>query len=557
MPTQKKPNILLKIINLIAICNFVILIIYPSWLLKPEMMIYLWSVIGIFTAYLMTRIFDYISTEKKFINLIPDVFFLVIAISVKDSARVFLFYLLGRQTYYFIRAMAMRNFEDSAWYKISHNPPVIVLLSFLVAIFIGTLFLMLPISTVEGKATSLLGALFTSTSATCVTGLIVYDTGTHFTVFGQIVILFLIQIGGLGIMTISTAFALMLNQRLSLRKWNIMQTVVGQTQIEDLTGLIKSIVLFTFIIEAIGAAILFFSFREHLPTMGAAAYHAVFHSISSFCNAGFSLYSDSFVNYVSHINVNTVMMILIIAGGIGFPVLVDLHNNIIKRFRPKTLCLHSKIVLLATVLLLMVGFIAFFGAEYNNEMTDMNLLERVLASAFQSVTARTAGFNTIDTSGLSQASVFFTMILMYIGASPGSTGGGIKTTAFFIILISVFSLIRGNRDVNAFKRKISIDVIKSVLALFALSLILLTVMIFLLLLIEPFDFEDIVFEAISAFGTVGLSRGITASLSNIGQMIIIMLMYFGRVGPLTLIFALTTAKSKTVFQYVEEKVAIG
>ncbi|MCF7883303.1 MAG: TrkH family potassium uptake protein [Candidatus Cloacimonetes bacterium] len=501
----------------------------------------------------------YFSAPRVFniLNTIPDIIFILVGIFVINSEQIFQFYLLGRQTYILIKRETVPQTGGKFLEKLSDNPPILVLYSFILAIFIGSLLLMLPAATVNGEETTLLGALFTSTSATCVTGLIVYDTGTHFTIFGQIIILMLIQIGGLGIMTISSAFAILLGQNLTLKSENMIQNVVGESNKLDMLSLIRNIVLVTFMFELIGVMILYLSFQNEVYSTGKAIYHAVFHSISAFCNAGFSLYSDSFMAYKSNLNVNFVITGLIIFGGIGFPVLVDIKKSLFNKFRVSRLSLHSKIVLTSTVILILIGTIAFFISEYNNEMERMNLKDRMLTSYFQSVTTRTAGFNTIDNANISKGSVFISAILMFIGASPGSTGGGIKTTALVIILVAVLSLFRGHQDVNVFKRKVSIDIIKRVMALIALSVGLLSIMIYLLLLIEPFGFEQILFEAFSAYGTVGLSMGITASLSSLGKIIIILLMYFGRVGLLTLIFALSKNIDKTHFSYTEEKIIIG
>ncbi|OPX27588.1 MAG: hypothetical protein B1H06_04665 [Candidatus Cloacimonas sp. 4484_143] len=440
---------------------------------------------------------------------------------------------------------------------LSDNPPVLVMLTFFFTIFIGSLLLMLPAATTLGEETSLLGAIFTSTSATCVTGLIVYDTGMHFTLFGQIIILILIQIGGLGIMTISSAFAIILGQKMSLKRESVMQNVVGESNQLDMVSLVKNVVVVTITLELLGAVILYFTFLSKSYSVNQALYHSIFHSISAFCNAGFCLYSGSLIRYLDNFNINFVITSLIILGGIGFPVMKDIQRTINNKFRFKRLSLHSKIVLSATLILLLSGTFAFFISEYNNEMKGFSFIERLFASYFQSVTTRTAGFNTIDTANLSKGSSFVSGILMFIGASPGSTGGGVKTTALVVVFVAVIAMFRGHKDVNIFKRKVSENIIKRVMALVAASIAFLALMIFLLLLFEPFTFEKITFEAISAFGTVGLSMGITSRLSDAGQIIIVLLMYIGRVGPLTLMFAISQTKDRSYFTFTEEKISIG
>ncbi|MDY6916026.1 MAG: TrkH family potassium uptake protein [Candidatus Cloacimonadota bacterium] len=476
---------------------------------------------------------------------------------VKDSERIFQLYLLGRQSFIIIRYLSIRKHEDSFFDKLSENPPIFVLLSFLITIFGGTLLLLLPRATAAGATTTFLDALFTSTSATCVTGLIVVDTGTHFTILGQLVILLLIQIGGLGIMSVSSAFAIMLGQKVSLRSESLMQNVMGESNKLDMKYLVKNIVIVTFIFELLGAIFLYFTFKSDFLSTQKAIYYAVFHSISSFCNAGFSLFPDSFVNYLGNLNINLVVTFLIIFGGIGFPFMVDIRRNLKKGFKFSRLSLHSKIVLSTTITLIVLGTIAFFIGEYNSEMENLPLEKRLLASFFQSVTTRTAGFNTIDNSELSRASVFSTIILMFIGASPGSTGGGIKTTTFWVVIIAVIAMLKGYKDVNVFKRKVTQDIIKKVIVLIAISAATIAFMVYLLFIFEPFSFEQILFEATSAFGTVGLSMGITSWLSSVGKIIIIVLMYLGRVGPLTLIYAISETKAKIEFHYTEEKIGIG
>jgi len=422
---------------------------------------------------------------------------------------------------------------------------------------IGTVLLLMPMSTAEGNSTNLVGALFTSTSATCVTGLIVYDTGTHFSLFGQLIILFLIQIGGLGIMTISTSFAILTGQRLSFRGESIMQNVINEQTRFDMMSLVKNIVIATLVFELIGAVFLYTRFAGDYESTSQAIFSSIFHSISAFCNAGFSLNAESMMAYRSHIGVNITMMLLIIFGGLGFSVLVDLKRNLLDKRSLVRFTLHTKIVLVTTVTLILLGFILYFISEFNHSMENFTLKERVLGSMFQSVTTRTAGFNTTDTAHMSKASVFISLILMFIGASPGSTGGGIKTTSFAVIILSVVAILSSNRDVIVFRRRLSDILVRRVMALIAISIMLIFIIIFLLMIIEPFSFEHIAFEVISAFGTVGLSMGITPYLSETGRILITILMYFGRIGPLTFIFALSRKKMQTDYQFSEEKISVG
>lgn len=554
---DKVQKIAIVILTLFAIVNIEFLFLKLIKIDSSIVSLYTRISIIFLTLYISYRLIKNGVTVHRLLNLLPDIIFILIGLLIRDSERVFLFYLVGRQTFSLLNLRMLSDSKSTFIEMISDNPPVLVMLTFFFTIFIGSLLLLLPAATSQGEETSLLGAIFTSTSATCVTGLIVYDTGMHFTLFGQLIILALIQIGGLGIMTISSAFAIMLGQKMSLKRESVMQNVIGESNQLDMVSLVKNVVVVTITLELIGAVILYFTFLSKSYSVNQALYHSIFHSISAFCNAGFCLYSDSLIKYLDNFNINFVTTSLIILGGIGFPVMKDIQRAIKNKFRFKRLSLHSKIVLSATLILLLSGTLAFFISEYNNEMKGFSFIERLFASYFQSVTTRTAGFNTMDTANLSKGSSFVSGILMFIGASPGSTGGGIKTTALVVVFIAVVAMFRGHKDVNIFKRKVSENIIKKVMALVAASVAFLAFMIFLLLLFEPFTLEKTIFEAISAFGTVGLSMGITAKLSEVGQIIIVLLMYIGRVGPLTLMFAISQTKDRSYFTFTQEKISIG
>ena len=554
---DKVQKIAIVILTLFAIVNIEFLFLKLIKIDSSIVSLYTRISIIFLTLYISYRLIKNGVTVHRLLNLLPDIIFILIGLLIRDSERVFLFYLVGRQTFSLLNLRMLSDSKSTFIEMISDNPPVLVMLTFFFTIFIGSLLLLLPAATSQGEETSLLGAIFTSTSATCVTGLIVYDTGMHFTLFGQLIILALIQIGGLGIMTISSAFAIMLGQKMSLKRESVMQNVIGESNQLDMVSLVKNVVVVTITLELIGAVILYFTFLSKSYSVNQALYHSIFHSISAFCNAGFCLYSDSLIKYLDNFNINFVITSLIILGGIGFPVMKDIQRAIKNKFRFKRLSLHSKIVLSATLILLLSGTLAFFISEYNNEMKGFSFIERLFASYFQSVTTRTAGFNTMDTANLSKGSSFVSGILMFIGASPGSTGGGIKTTALVVVFIAVVAMFRGHKDVNIFKRKVSENIIKKVMALVAASVAFLAFMIFLLLLFEPFTLEKTIFEAISAFGTVGLSMGITAKLSEVGQIIIVLLMYIGRVGPLTLMFAISQTKDRSYFTFTQEKISIG
>ncbi len=487
-----------------------------------------------------------------------DIAIITVGLILMKDPVFFQLCIVFRQGYYFIGSIVKKNETIGAiWKDKSDSPAFILLFGFLATILVGTFLLILPISTVPGRMTTFIGALFTATSATCVTGLIVYDTGSHFSSFGQLIILLLFQIGGLGIMTISTSFAVLTGQKLSRSGENVISSITNEDNIHSIIRLVKSIIAVTFTLELIGAAYLFTVFSDRFNSLSEQAFAAIFHSVSAFCNAGFSTFSNSFMDYKGHIGLNLTIMFLIVTGGIGFSVISDVRANVIGKFRPHRFSIHSKVVLLCTLFLVLFGALFFYLAEYNYTMRQFSLQERALSSLFQSVTARTAGFNTVTTSQYSQSSSFLTIIFMFIGASPGSTGGGIKTTSFVIIILSVLALLTNNRDVVVFDRKIPEQLIKRIMALIAVSLSLLFSCIILLMLIEPFSFEHIIFEAVSAFGTVGLSLGITPDLSEAGRIVVVILMYFGRVGPLTLIFALSRKTPQSSSIYEEGKIAVG
>ena len=380
---MKKPNLLsfiekisYYILNVIALANlqflFLGLVQVDSYFLHQ----YTQLSVYFFLFFVIIRFFSIGITAKSLLNRLPDLLFVAIGLFVAGSEKVFQFYLIGRQTFYLFRMISAKGYKGTFFEKFSDNPPVLVLLSFFAAIFVGALLLMLPVATVPGKETSLLNALFTSTSATCVTGLIVFDTGTHFSVFGQLIILFLIQIGGLGIMTISSAFAIMLGQRLSLKSESLIQNVVGESSKLDMISLVKSILFVTIIFEFLGAAILYFTYISEMYAPNKAIYYSIFHSVSAFCNAGFSLYQNSFMGFKSNFNINFVITSLIIIGGIGFPVMVDIRKMTKNKFKISRLTLHTKIVLTCTLILLIAGTVAYFISEYNNEMKGFNLSDR-------------------------------------------------------------------------------------------------------------------------------------------------------------------------------------
>ena len=430
----------------------------------------------------------------------------------------------------------------------------ILAIGYFVVIFTGTILLMTPWATTATGSMDFINALFTSTSATCVTGLIVVNTSTAFTVFGQIVILALIQIGGLGIMTMSSLIAMVLGRKIGFKERLLIKDDLDHLRFSGLVRLVRYVLTFTFVIEGVGALILFIRLIWDYPFLR-ALYLAIFHTISAFNNAGFDIFGNSLENFTGDVVINLVIMSLIILGGLGFAVIAELYNN--KKLKKFTL--QSKMVLLFTVILLVIGFFGFFLLEYNNGATlgNLPLGEKALASLFLSVTPRTAGFNTVPTGELYSSTLFFVIILMFIGASPGSTGGGIKTTTFGVLIMTVWNLITGKNDIEVFKRRLDKRIVYKAIVITMLSLGLVIFVTMVLAITEGKEFMPILFETVSAFGTVGLSTGITSSLSYLGRALIIFTMFVGRVGPLTLAIALAEKKQKGVYHYPKENVTVG
>jgi len=490
-------------------------------------------------------------------KIVVDLTAVIVCFLLSEHPLIFQFYVILRQAVIFSDKLATSQPAVNIFSRFRNHPAKVILISFAFVILLGSAFLSLPIASSDGESIGLIDAAFTATSATCVTGLIVLNTGTAFSLFGKIIIFLLMQIGGLGIMTFSTMLIMLLGRRLSLGPQSLMQGVLGEAGQVNMTKLIKAILITTFSFEIIGTALLFIKFHTVIPDIKTAVGYSIFHSVSAFCNAGFCLYSDSFTQFQNNLLVNIVMITLIICGGIGFGVLLDIKNNIFKRKQNRVFSLHSKIVISSTIFLIVVGAILIFLFEYKNQFQNLPLKNGLMASVFQSVTTRTAGFNTMNIGKIGYATSLLMMVLMFIGASPGSTGGGIKTTSFAVLILSVWSIIKGREEVEVCNRTISQKVTKKVISLVAIALTILIGLILVLCLSEKFPFEKIVFEAFSAFGTVGLSMGLTPNLTVIGRIAIMLLMYFGRVGPLTIAFAISEKKIKTYYHYPEEDIAIG
>jgi trk system potassium uptake protein TrkH len=440
---------------------------------------------------------------------------------------------------------------------IRFNPSQIAILSFSLVILTGTGLLMLPRATSPDIHLRLIDALFTAASATCVTGLTVVDTGTTFTHFGQIIILIMIQIGGLGIMTLSSFLALFFGQGMGIKDRVFLQEMMNIDKIGFISSLLRNVVIITFIIEMLGAAFLMIGWHNEGWTTRQLIYRSVFHSISAFCNAGFSMFPDSLVRFQGDVPVILTISSLIILGGIGFIVIMDLaglrmqSSTFKKRY---ILTVQTKMVLIITGILIVGGTVLLYFLD--NTHTGKI---RLITAFFNSVTSRTAGFNTIDIGALNISSVILLMMLMFIGASPGSTGGGIKTTTFGVLWASIHAIVTGKNRITIFRRRVPFVVLNRALVVFAFSVAVVFISVFLLSIFEKYPVIDLAFEAVSAFGTVGLSRGITSGLSDISKIIIIFLMFAGRLGTLTIAFAVTAPGDQVQarIEYPSESVMIG
>jgi trk system potassium uptake protein TrkH len=442
------------------------------------------------------------------------------------------------------------------------KPAQLMLASFLAAICAGAILLMLPAATVTGAKTPLVDALFTATSATCVTGLVVRDTGTYFSAFGQCVILALIQVGALGIMTFSVSLAVFARKRVEMQRQIEMQEMLDQDTIASIKELVKFIVKMTFAFELFGAVALFFAWRGKLGGGAHTAFAAVFHSISAFCNAGFSTMSDSLMRFSADVSTNVVIIVLIVFGGFGFTVVRDLLGNFRQRLSPRSrrvrsLRVQTKTVLLVSAILIVGGAALFYAIERQGVLAPLALKERVLVSLFQSVTARTAGFNTCNFGLLSSAALALVIVLMFIGASPGSTGGGIKTATVAVLLAAVASGFGKRADVQLYRRTIPAEVIQKATSVLVISLIVVLGFGLVMLYLERMPFQKVMFETVSAFGTVGLSTGITPQLSTGGRIAVTLLMFTGRLGPITIAYAFLRQRKPARYRYAEERVMIG
>lgn len=443
--------------------------------------------------------------------------------------------------------------------SLSVRPVQFILFSFVGVIAVGTLLLSLPRATVAGYIHPV-DALFTSTSATCVTGLIVVDTGSYFTRFGQGVIMALFQIGGLGLMAFTAFFSTILGVKLARKEVALYSRAYEADTFSKVRRLLLYMLLATLLIELLGFGLLYQTWEPKFPDKGELLFSAAFHSVSAFCNAGFSLNATNMEAHVGSIGTSMIISWLIILGGLGFLVLMNLTTFRRKAIHGKPrsrLSLQTKLVLVTTVVLLLFGWLTITPLEWDNSFEGLSFGEKITAGWFQSVTTRTAGFNTTPFGNMASATVFIMIVLMFIGASPGSTGGGIKTSTFAIVILNLWRNLTGKDRLEVFKREIPDSVTQQALAVLVGGISFVVLGYFMLLLFENHPPLDLLFETVSAYATVGLSTGVTSSLSYAGRIVIIVLMFAGRVGPLSLGLAIGRRHAKGKYRYPRGNISIG
>lgn len=445
------------------------------------------------------------------------------------------------------------NSINKIYNKISSNPPLVLALAFALLITLGGLLLSLPFVSKSGQATSLFDSFFTASSASCVTGLTTVNTAGHWNLYGQIIIIFLIQIGGLGVMSFASLIPLILGEKFGLKSRQILREQFNIKNLNGMIRLFRYVLIFTFSVELIGALILSISF---IPKFGikTGIWYSVFHSISAFCNAGFDILGDSIILYKDDFIINICLELLTIIGGLGFIVTGELYY---KRDLKK-ISTHSKIVLIVTVLLILLGTLGFFILEKSGGvLADQSLGSSILQASFQSVVARTSGFSSVDLAKIKDSTALLLITLMFIGGSPGSTAGGIKTTTFAVLILSTVSIVKGERETIVFDRHIDDQVVKKALAIFTISISIVMLLTFTLSISENFKTIDILFETVSALATVGTSKGITSDFSNLGKILITICMYIGRLGPITMGYAFGMKAKDRLHRYPESFINIG
>lgn len=446
-----------------------------------------------------------------------------------------------------------KSFINKIYDKITLNPPLVLSLGFAILITFGGVLLSLPFFTKSGEATDLIDSMFVAASASCVTGLTPVNTFEHWNTYGHVLLIILIQIGGLGVMSLASIIPLILGKKIGMKSRQILKEQLNVESLEGMIVLFKYVLVFTFGIEILGAILLSFRF---IPLYGAGTgiWYSIFHSISAFCNAGFDILGDSIYPFRDDILVNLTLSALVIVGGLGFVVTSELF----RRRSFEKISTHSKLVLLISGALLVLGTVMFLFLENGDGVLQYESVKgSILESFFQSVVARTAGFYSVDLSKIKDSTALMLMGLMFVGGSPGSTAGGIKTTTLGVLFISTHAVVRGESEPVVFGRHIGMDVVRKALAIFLVSITIILSVSFILTITESARLVDILYETVSALATVGASKGITADLSDVGKILITFCMYLGRLGPMTMAFAFGMKDKKSLIRYPESFISIG
>ena len=446
-----------------------------------------------------------------------------------------------------------KSFINKIYDKIALNPPLVLSLGFAILITFGGVLLSLPFFTKSGEATDLIDSMFVAASASCVTGLTPVNTFEHWNTYGHVLLIILIQIGGLGVMSLASIIPLILGKKIGMKSRQILKEQLNVESIEGMIVLFKYVLVFTFGIEILGAILLSFRFIPLYGT-GTGIWYSIFHSISAFCNAGFDILGDSIYPFRDDILVNLTLSSLVIVGGLGFVVTSELF----RRRSFEKISTHSKLVLLISGALLVLGTVMFLFLENGDGVLQYESIKgSILESFFQSVVARTAGFYSVDLSKIKDSTALMLMGLMFVGGSPGSTAGGIKTTTLGVLFLSTHAVVRGEREPVVFGRHIGMDVVRKALAIFLVSITIVLSVSFILTITESARLVDILYETVSALATVGASKGITADLSDVGKILITFCMYLGRLGPMTMAFAFGMKDKKSLIRYPESFISIG
>lgn len=533
---------------LIFILYFINVVLYFIKSIK-EKKYYIKSIIELIILFILTGFFFYNNFYFSYIDQFKLEYIYLISILIRNIFIILIFLLKVKKLNLFLK-------------KLSTNPAQAIIMSFLIAIIVGTILLMMPFSTLDKTRIGFINALFTATSAICVTGLIVFDTGRYFSIFGQSVIMILLQVGGLGIMILSYFSAFIIGKKLSLEDKLTLSFIINENDTQKISNHIKRIILITFTIEIIGVIFLFFIFNNNFHNPQKAIFYSFFHAISAFCNAGFSLFTDSFEQFKSNIFLNFTICSLIILGGLSFGVLTNFFQLIksrIKKYWLKReemhvqLSLNSRVVLIITLILVISGTLIIYQFEHGN-LIKFDLKTQYLSAFFQSVTLRTAGFNTIKFNTLNNYTYLIMILYMFIGGAAGSTAGGIKVNTIGTIYAYIKSVIKGEKNTVLIKKTISSRTVNNAFLIVTLYVISIFFGVILISISDRIDLIRILFEVVSAIGTVGLSTGITSSLTSFAKIIIIILMFFGRVGPLTILTAMEQKRKRYDISYPEETI---